>query len=105
MPARKKKMSTSVGAGMTAKQMRRKKPYNSDMMVDVQPITTNQKHAFASYQELVGKLFGSFIQFHFDVATKKLTITQRPVNISLEKNPNQKKVLKDEKKLPKENQE
>lgn len=48
---RKKKMSTSVGAGLTAKQMRRKKPYNSDMMVDVQPITTNQKHAFASYQE------------------------------------------------------
>src|SRR5210317_1362037 len=35
-------------------------------------------YAFASYQELVGKLFGSFIQFHFDVATKKLTITQRP---------------------------
>ena len=48
---RKKKMSTSVGAGLTAKQMRRKKPYNSDMMVDVQPITTNQKHAFTSYQE------------------------------------------------------
>ena len=48
---RKKKMSISVGAGMTAKQMRRKKPYNSDMMVDVQPITPNQKHAFASYQE------------------------------------------------------
>ena len=44
-------MSTSVGAGLTAKQMRRKKPYNSDMMVDVQPITTNQKHAFSSYQE------------------------------------------------------
>ena len=44
-------MSTSVGAGLTAKQMRRKKPYNSDMMVDVQPITTNQKHAFTSYQE------------------------------------------------------
>ena len=35
-------------------------------------------YAFASYQELVGKLFGSFIQFHFDVATKKLTITQKP---------------------------
>ena len=34
--------------------------------------------AFASYQELIGKLFGSFIQFHYDVATKKLTITQRP---------------------------
>ena len=34
--------------------------------------------AFASYQELIGKMFGSFIQFHFDVATKKLTVTQRP---------------------------
>ena len=44
-------MSTSVGAGMTAKQMKRKKPYNSDMMVDVQPLTPNQKHAFASYSE------------------------------------------------------
>ena len=29
-------------------------------------------------RKLVGKLFGSFIQFHYDVATKKLTITQRP---------------------------
>ena len=48
---RKKKMSISVGAGMTAKQMKRKKPYNSDIMVDVQPITPNQKHAFASYNE------------------------------------------------------
>ena len=48
---RKKKMSTSVGAGMTAKQMKRKKPYNSEMMVDVQPLTPNQKHAFASYSE------------------------------------------------------
>jgi hypothetical protein len=27
---------------------------------------------------MIGKMFGSFIQFHFDVATKKLTITQRP---------------------------
>jgi hypothetical protein len=35
-------------------------------------------YAFASYQELIGKMFGSFIQFHFDVATKKLTMTQRP---------------------------
>ena len=48
---RKKKMSISVGAGMTAKQMKRKKPYNSDIMVDVQPITPNQKHAFSSYNE------------------------------------------------------
>ena len=51
MPARKKKMSTSVGAGMSTKQMKRKKPYNSDMMVAVEPITANQKIAFKSYEE------------------------------------------------------
>jgi len=48
---RKKKMSISVGTGMTAKQMRRKKPYNSEMMVDVQPITANQKIAFKAYED------------------------------------------------------
>ena len=51
MPARKKKMSTSVGAGMTIKQMKRKKPYNVDMMVPIEPITTNQKLAFEAYKE------------------------------------------------------
>jgi len=44
-------MSISVGTGMTAKQMRRKKPYNSEMMVDVQPITANQKIAFKAYDD------------------------------------------------------
>lgn len=34
--------------------------------------------AFAGYQELVGKMFGSFINFKFDTSTKKLTIFQRP---------------------------
>ena len=44
-------MSISVGTGMTAKQMKRKKPYNSEMMVDVQPITSNQKIAFKAYED------------------------------------------------------
>ena len=44
-------MATSVGAGMTTKNLKRKKPYNSDMMVDIQPITDNQKKAFESYKE------------------------------------------------------
>ena len=44
-------MSISVGTGMTAKQMKRKKPYNSEMMVDVQPITANQKIAFKAYED------------------------------------------------------
>ena len=48
---RKKKMSTSVGAGMTAKQLRRKKPYNTDMMVPVEPISENQIKAFEEYKE------------------------------------------------------
>ena len=51
MPARKKKMTTSVGAGMTTKNLKRKKPYNSDMMVPIEPITPNQRTAFAHYNE------------------------------------------------------
>jgi hypothetical protein len=34
--------------------------------------------AFASYQNLVGKMFGSFINFDFNPTTKKLRISQRP---------------------------
>ena len=35
-------------------------------------------YAFASYQKLVGKMFGSDINFTFNTTTKKLTIMQRP---------------------------
>jgi hypothetical protein len=35
-------------------------------------------YAFASYQKLVGKMFGSYIQFTWQPTTKKLTIQQRP---------------------------
>lgn len=51
MPARKKKTSTQVGAGMSAKQMQRKKPFNVDMMVDIEPLTENQTKVFDSYKE------------------------------------------------------
>ena len=33
---------------------------------------------FASYQEMVGKMFGSFINFDWNSTTKKLRISQRP---------------------------
>jgi hypothetical protein len=33
---------------------------------------------FAGYQELVGRMFGSFIEFKWNNTTKKLTILQRP---------------------------
>lgn len=35
-------------------------------------------YAFASYQKLVGKMFGSDINFTFNRTTRKLTIMQRP---------------------------
>lgn len=34
--------------------------------------------AFAGYQKMVGKMFGSFINFTFNPTTKKLTVMQRP---------------------------
>ena len=51
MPARKKKTSTQVGAGMSAKQMQRKKPFNADMMIDIEPLTENQTRVFDAYKE------------------------------------------------------
>jgi predicted ribonuclease YlaK len=51
MPARKKKVSSQVGAGMSAKQMQRKKPFNVDMMVDVTPVSDNQQRVFDAYAE------------------------------------------------------
>jgi predicted ribonuclease YlaK len=36
---------------MTAKQMRRKKPINSDLLIDIEPLTDNQKRLFESYGE------------------------------------------------------
>ncbi|MDC1020453.1 hypothetical protein OAR23_00345 [bacterium] len=33
---------------------------------------------FSQYQELVGRMFGSFIEFNWNTTTKKLTVLQRP---------------------------
>ena len=35
-------------------------------------------YAFASYQKQIGKMFGSYIMFTWNAATRKLTIQQRP---------------------------
>jgi hypothetical protein len=35
---------------------------------------------FAQHQELVGRMFGSFIEFKWNTTTKKLTLLQRPRN-------------------------
>ena len=52
--ARKKRATAKdqpIGIGLTAKQMKRKKPLNSEYLVDVTPITDNQKRLFDSYNE------------------------------------------------------
>ena len=50
--ARKKRATATeqpIGVGLTAKQMKRKKPLNTDYLVDINPITDNQKRLFDSY--------------------------------------------------------
>jgi predicted ribonuclease YlaK len=46
---RKRKSSEPIGVGMTAKQMRRKKPINTDFLVDITPLTDNQETLFKDY--------------------------------------------------------
>ena len=48
---RKKKTTDPIGVGLTAKQMKRKKPINTDMMRDIDPLTTNQQSLFDAYAE------------------------------------------------------
>ncbi len=47
---RKKKTEQPVGAGMTAKQMKRRKPINNDFLRDIEPLTPNQQLLFNSYE-------------------------------------------------------
>jgi predicted ribonuclease YlaK len=49
--ARKKRGNADqpIGVGLTAKQMKRKKPINNDFLVDIDPLTENQKRLFDSY--------------------------------------------------------
>jgi len=48
---KRRNTNSTVGAGMTAKQMRRKRPINNGMLVDVEPITDNQKILFEEYSK------------------------------------------------------
>jgi len=51
--ARRKRASAEqpIGVGLTAKQMKRRKPLSSEYLVDVEPLTENQKRLFESYSE------------------------------------------------------
>ena len=48
---RKKKTEQPIGVGLTTKQTRRKKPLSASYLVDIIPITDNQKILFKSYDE------------------------------------------------------
>ena len=48
---RKKKTADPIGVGLTAKQMKRKKPINTDMMRDIEPLTANQQSLFDAYAQ------------------------------------------------------
>ena len=48
---RKKKTDQPIGVGLTAKQMKRKKPINTDMMRDIEPLTPNQQALFDAYKQ------------------------------------------------------
>ena len=38
-----------IGVGLTAKQMKRRKPLSSEYLIDIEPLTDNQKRLFDSY--------------------------------------------------------
>ena len=48
---RKKKVEQPIGVGLTTKQIKRKKPINTDYLINIEPLTDNQKRLFDSYSE------------------------------------------------------
>ena len=48
---RKKKTEQPIGVGLPSKQMKRKKPLNTDLMRDIEPLTDNQQILFNAYAE------------------------------------------------------
>jgi len=50
MPRRKRSNSNdNIGVGMTAKQMKKRKPINQSLLIDIEPLTHNQKALFDAY--------------------------------------------------------
>lgn len=51
MARRNRREEQPIGVGLTAKQMKRKKPINLDFIRDIEPLTENQKKLYESYAE------------------------------------------------------
>jgi predicted ribonuclease YlaK len=51
MARRNRKEDHPIGVGMTARQMKRKKPISSDLMRDIEPLTENQTRLYQAYEK------------------------------------------------------
>jgi predicted ribonuclease YlaK len=49
MARRNRRADQPIGVGLTTRQMKRKKPLSSDYLIDIDPLTENQKRLFESY--------------------------------------------------------
>ena len=49
--ARRKRAEQPIGVGLTTRQAKRKKPLSGEYLVDIDPLTENQKKLFNSYAE------------------------------------------------------
>ena len=49
MPVKSRKKNGGSANGMTAKQMKRKRPLNADILTDIEPLTENQRIFFEEY--------------------------------------------------------
>ena len=51
MARRRRAEDQPIGVGMTAKQMKRKKPIGLDLMREIEPLTDNQKLLYELYEK------------------------------------------------------
>ena len=51
MARKRRNNDQPIGVGMTARQMKRRKPISTDLLIDIEPLTENQKKLFQSYSE------------------------------------------------------
>lgn len=49
--ARRKRAEQPIGVGLTTRQMKRKKPLSDEYLVDIDPLTENQRRLFDSYAD------------------------------------------------------
>ena len=51
MTRRNKRADQPIGVGLTTRQMKRRKPLSAEYLIDIEPLTDNQKKLFDSYKD------------------------------------------------------